>query len=141
MSNASQEYIKKINPEITDKQVKQINLSINKYAKVFSIDKELILAIIKAESTFYPKAISRTNDYGLMQMNIKTIRYLKFDVERIKSDIDYSILCGTFYLALLRRRYPKDKYWWARYHSSTPIHKDKYIEKIQKILRRNNNGT
>jgi soluble lytic murein transglycosylase-like protein len=135
ISIIDQEYIQKVNPYISEIHSIQIALSINKFAKEYDLNKELLLAIIKTESTFDITRVSRTKDYGLMQLNYKTIEALRFDIKRIRTDVDYSIGCGVLYLVMLRERYPNDKYWWARYHSSTPKYKQIYISKIKKVIR------
>jgi len=135
ISNASQEYIKKINPRVPDYQVAQIYHSVTKYSKDLNLDKELLLAIIRVESTFDITKVSNTKDYGLMQVNIRTIKSFNFNLYRLQYDIDYSIFCGAVYLFLLRSNNPTDKYWWARYHSSTKEHKERYIQRIENIIR------
>jgi len=112
-------------------EAKELGKVADKYAKQFNIDRRLVRAIIKVESNWDNSAVSNTNDYGLMQINKNTITYFNFDLKKIKKDPDYAVYCGVFYLAHLRYRYGlKDKYWWARYHSSTPHLKRKYIRRV-----------
>jgi membrane-bound lytic murein transglycosylase MltF len=136
IAQANQGYIKKINPNIPSYQVEQISHSVDKYSKEFSIKKELIMAIIEKESTFDITRVSKTKDYGLMQINIRTIKSFNFNFYRLQYDIDYSIFCGIVYLILIKRNYTTDNYWWARYHSSTPIYKNIYIKEVERIMRR-----
>lgn len=107
-----------------------------KHSKHFNLDKQLVMSIIKVESNFNNDAVSHTNDYGLMQINKNTAKVFGFSIPRIKKDKDYAIYCGTFYLSYLRSKYShKDKYWWARYHSSTPAHKQKYVRRILNVYK------
>lgn len=115
--------------------MKQIHHSVDKYSKVFNIDRKLILAIIQVESNFKVNSKSNTKDYGLMQLNHKSMNVFCNNKKRLISDIDYSIMCGVAFLSKIKKKYGrKEIYWWARYHSSTPIHRDRYIKKIQKVL-------
>lgn len=115
-------------------QAKSIDSIVEKYSKQFNLDKKLVTAIIKVETDGNNNLISSTNDYGIMQVNINTAKHFKFSIKRMKVDVDYSIYCGTFYLSYLREKHSRqDKTWWARYHSNTPEHKQKYIRRILNV--------
>ena len=113
---------------------KSIDSVIEKYSKQFNLDKKLVTAIIEVETNGNNNLVSSTNDYGIMQVNINTAKHFKFSIQRMKKDTDYSVYCGTFYLAYLRAKHSKvDKTWWARYHSNTPELKQKYIRRILNV--------
>jgi Soluble lytic murein transglycosylase and related regulatory proteins (some contain LysM/invasin domains) len=68
----------------------------------------LVLAIMKVESNFNPKAISNTNDYGLSQINKTTARWIakelglsKYDLKNPYTSTDFCI----FYLSYLSEKY------------------------------------
>lgn len=77
-------------------------------AKKHDIDPNLIKAVIKKESSFDPKLVSRAGAKGLMQLTPVTIKELKrlFKYE-IKDPFDprQNIEGGTKYLAYLLRKY------------------------------------
>gem|GEM_PF-185800 len=81
-----------------------------KYGAVYDIDPCLILAIAKIESSFNAHAYSRTNDYGLMQINPPTylgdIRPATGTGEDIMVllDAETNVMCGTYYLRWLSDR-------------------------------------
>jgi soluble lytic murein transglycosylase-like protein len=135
MQNPNEEYINRINNNLTKESVEQIISSVSKYSYRYNISEDLIYAIIHTESRFNVGAISETRDYGLMQLNKNTAKEFTFNKQMLLNDIDYSILCGTHYLSYLRRTYKEDKLWWARYHSSTKEFKNKYVKRIMNAVR------
>lgn len=79
---------------------------IQKAAKQFGVEVTLIKAIIKAESSFDPNAVSSSGAQGLMQLMPDTADDMAvgdpFDPEE-------NILGGTRYLSLLLKRFNQDK--------------------------------
>jgi soluble lytic murein transglycosylase-like protein len=79
---------------------------IQKAAKQFGVEVTLIKAIIKAESSFDPNAVSKSGAQGLMQLMPDTADDMRvgdpFDPEE-------NILGGTRYLSLLLKRFNQDK--------------------------------
>jgi hypothetical protein len=78
---------------------------ISKAARQFDVDPDLIKAIIKAESSFEPDAISESGAQGLMQLMPATARDMEvsnpFDPEE-------NIHGGTKYLSLLLKRFKRN---------------------------------
>ncbi len=67
---------------------------IDKYAKQYSIDPDLVVAVIRTESCFDRKAVSRVGARGLMQLMPATAKHLgvkdSFDAEQnIKGGVKY----------------------------------------------------
>lgn len=79
---------------------------IKRASRRFGVDPHLIKAIIKAESSFEPDAISKSGAQGLMQLMPATARDMKvsdpFDPEQ-------NILGGTKYLSLLLKRFKRNR--------------------------------
>ena len=79
---------------------------IRKAAQKFGIEVNLIKAIIKAESSFDPDAVSESGAQGLMQLMPDTANDMAvgdpFDPEE-------NIFGGTRYLSLLLKRFKQDK--------------------------------
>jgi len=84
---------------------------IEKYAEKYDIDKNLVKAIIKVESDFEPKATSRADARGLMQITKATwddtVERLgvKWDFEKHALDPEKNIIVGCHYLGWLKSRY------------------------------------
>jgi Transglycosylase SLT domain len=74
-------------------------------ASRYSVDPDLITSVIAAESNFDPKAISRRNARGLMQLLPQTA--FRLGVKNI-FDPEENINAGTHYLSDLLRRYHND---------------------------------
>lgn len=74
------------------------------------LDYDMMLGLIKAESTFNPKNISRTNDYGLMQVNRNNNKWLNGLAGRKLNMLDPkdNIIAGTFEIASYRNRLAKE---------------------------------
>jgi hypothetical protein len=71
----------------------------------YSVDADLILSVIAAESNFDPKAVSKKNARGLMQLLPETAT--RFGVQNI-FDPQENIDAGTHYLRDLLQRYNYD---------------------------------
>src|SRR5580700_2776331 len=71
----------------------------------YSVDADLIASVIAAESNFDPKAVSKKNARGLMQLLPETAA--RFGVQNI-FDPQENIDAGTHYLRDLLRRYDND---------------------------------
>jgi soluble lytic murein transglycosylase-like protein len=74
-------------------------------AERYSVDADLIVSVIAAESNFDPKAVSKKNARGLMQLLPETAA--RFGVQNI-FDPQENIDAGTHYLGDLLRRYDND---------------------------------
>jgi soluble lytic murein transglycosylase len=75
---------------------------ITRASRQFNVDAYLIKAIIKAESSFEPDAISESGAQGLMQLMPATAKDMKVDNP---FDPEDNIIGGTRYLSLLLRRF------------------------------------
>ncbi|MGH9741466.1 MAG: lytic transglycosylase domain-containing protein [Candidatus Acidiferrum sp.] len=78
---------------------------VNDAASRYSVDADLISSVIAAESNFNPKAISKRNARGLMQLLPETAA--RFGVQNI-FDPHENIDAGTHYLSDLLQRYNND---------------------------------
>ncbi len=120
--------IEKVEEEIVLKEYniplsKDLQQYIIQKSKEANLDPKLILAIIKVESNFNPEVISKTNDYGLMQINKINHDWLKNDLG-ITDFLDpyQSIDCGIYILADIATRYEDEHmiltaYNWGEYGS------------------------
>ncbi len=77
-------------------------------AKKYQVDKNLIFAIIKAESNFNKDAVSKKGAKGLMQLMDETGRWCTEEIgisECELTDVECNINAGTFYFSHLLEMY------------------------------------
>ena len=93
---------------------KEYSEYVEKYAKEYNVDENLVYAVIKAESNFKPKAKSNKDAIGLMQIVESTAKEIckKVDIQindrELKEKLlepEVNINLGTKYLAILIERY------------------------------------
>jgi soluble lytic murein transglycosylase len=80
------------------------------YGTEYGIDSRLVMAVIRAESTFDPECLSPTGAKGLMQIlrstyneDIKTSLALEEEYEDLTNG-RFNVMCGTYYLRWLSDR-------------------------------------
>lgn len=107
------------------------------YSEEYNVDKNLILALIKAESNFNEDAISNRNAVGLMQLMEETAidvankNGIELDDENIQKelcDVHKNIEIGTAYIASLLQRYGNKEVALAAYNAGIGT-VDNWIEK------------
>ena len=123
---------------------------IRKAAEQFGIEANLIKAIIKAESSFDPDAISESGAQGLMQLMPDTANDMKVDNP---FDPEENIFGGTRYLSLLLQRFNQDKRLAiaaynvgpttvTKHNAVPPIPQTRrFVEKVMKFYREFNEKT
>ena len=71
-----------------------------------NVPEDLVIALIGVESRYNPKCISRTNDYGLMQINICHKESLKRDLQVTDLlDSKQNIKAGVHMLSWIVNKY------------------------------------
>ena len=90
----SSKYVFFMKEEPIEEDIDYILSLIQRYASHFNLEKELVCAVIKAESDYNPRAVSSKGAQGLMQLIPETARDLKvydpFDVrENIRGGSQY----------------------------------------------------
>lgn len=112
------------------------------YQEKYSMEENLIFAVIKAESNFDKDAISNRNAIGLMQLMEETAKDvarkndIELDTENMTEelcDVNKNIQIGTCYLSTLMERYQNKEVALAAYNAGIGT-VDGWIEKgiIQK---------
>lgn len=83
---------------------------VEKYSSEYSVPKELIYSVIRTESGFDEKALSKAGAEGLMQLMPSTVEWLcrLMEIEEKQYDLkdpDVNIMFGTYYLKHLYDRF------------------------------------
>lgn len=93
-------------PKIDIVYAKNIVTELNKLCKKYKIPSSVVAGIIMAESGYKLNTVNlKTLDYGIMQINYKTIKAYKFDKRRLTSDLRYSLAAGVKVYAYFYKRY------------------------------------
>ncbi len=96
------------------------------YSEEYSVEENLIYAVIKAESNFESKAVSNKSAIGIMQIvedtaiDVAKKNNIDIDTENIKEellDIDNNINIGTKYLSTLLNQYGNIEVALAAYNA------------------------
>jgi soluble lytic murein transglycosylase len=93
----------------------EVARTVSDLAKTYKIDPLLILAVMKVESTFNPKAISNAQAYGLMQVRKIVVKDVAtelginpHDGDRLLSSHTFNIRVGVHYLSKLLIKFRGD---------------------------------
>ena len=103
---------------------KKYTYEVEKYAKEYGVEENLIYAVIKAESNFDELAVSRKNAKGLMQLMYDTAKDvaqmigIEIDEEKILEP-DENINIGTKYLSILINKYQNIEVALAAYNAGS----------------------
>lgn len=85
----------------------------------YALDPALLLSIAKTESSCKPGAVNtRTQDYGLMQINRKTAAaygYTPAQIMQVKTNVRLSAKV----LVYMRKRFGHERHWYCRYNVGT----------------------
>lgn len=74
-------------------------------------------------------------DFGIGQINHKTIKNFKFDKRKLISDLTYSVEAAAIVLADFKRMYGKtDKEFWTRYNSGTKKNRETYKRLVARYM-------
>ena len=105
---------------------------VQKYAKEYNVDEDLIYAIIKSESNFDEEAISHKEAKGLMQIMYTTAqdvaKTLEIDItEETILEPEINIQIGTKYISMLIQKYEVTELALAAYNAGSG-NVDKWID-------------
>ena len=95
-----------VKTKLSTAEGQQIKRAVDKYSKLYNVDKTLIHAVIMTESMYNPRAVSSQGCSGLMQLAPSTFRARQ--VGSNIYDIEQNVHGGTKYLAGLLARYNGD---------------------------------
>jgi soluble lytic murein transglycosylase-like protein len=114
-SNNSINLSKLVNNNLSKDEIKkEIMDAVDEASKKYGVEKELILAIIKQESNFDPKAVSYVGACGLMQLMPETAKELGVSDP---FDIRQNIMGGTKYIKQLLDQFKDIKLALAAYNA------------------------
>ena len=131
--------ILKNNPKINLNYAYELSNIIYEKATKHNINPKKFAAILAQESMYRLDAKNCKegicNDFGIAQINKKTIETFGFDKQRLLKDLEYSVEAGVLVLADFKRMYgSKEEYWWTRYNTSNPEKRKVYKQLVKRFL-------
>lgn len=104
----------------------------NKQCKTF-------YAILKHESRLDVSAVNyKTDDHGIGQVNRKTAKAHGFDIKRLTTDFEYSVMAAADVYKWFIKVYGEEQ--WCRYNVGTGKLTGKRLERCNKYMQRVVNG-
>lgn len=143
-------YCKIVNnhPNIDVDHAKKIAKHVHKVEDKYGISHKIYVAILAQESMYKLDAKNcgkkKVNgqvhkichDFGMSQINKNTAKAFKFDLDKLTSDVGYSIEAGAQVLKDFKDRYGhKEKDWWTRYNSSKKSNRSKYKKLVERYMK------
>jgi hypothetical protein len=115
-------------PSIDREYARDIASAIYKAATEHRLRPERLAAILAQESMYTLNAVNKkSKDFGIAQINWKTVERYGFDKKRLLTDLEYSVKAGAIVLADFKRMYGKrEKNYWSRYNSSDEERRKEY---------------
>jgi soluble lytic murein transglycosylase-like protein len=124
--------LQKLQPKLSHTVASEYLHLINKYCT--NIDTELVVAIYFVESSILFYRINNKQDIGLGQIRLSTwgdiYKVNKYDLLNPITNIEIS--CKI--LKQLKKSHPDNLEYWAYYHNSNSLLRQRYIKKINHII-------
>lgn len=114
---------KGVTKEMLDKRATQWQSMVTKHAKAHGVPAALVRAVMRVESCFDPRAVSRVGAQGLMQLMPTTAAQLGV---RDSFDAEQNIAGGARYLSLLLGRFKNDTRLAVAAYNAGPSAVDTY---------------
>lgn len=129
------EQVVRNHPKIDRQYALRVAIAIQKVAKEMGVRPERLAAILAQESRYTLNAVNKkSSDYGIAQINHKTIESFGFDKKKLLTDLEYSIKAGAIVLADFKRMYGKrEKNYWSRYNSGDIERRKEYERLVAKF--------
>lgn len=129
-ANPIYDQIVKNHPNINKKYAMKLSNKLHLIAKKYKINPRRYAAILAQESMYSLAAKNCRGDicedFGIAQINKKTALAYGFNLEKLTSDLEYSLIAGAIVLADMKKMYNKEVDWWTRYNSSNSLKRKKY---------------
>jgi hypothetical protein len=114
---------KGVTKEILDQRAEQWQTLVTKHAKAHGVPAALVRAVMRVESCFDPRAVSRVGAQGLMQLMPETAAHLGV---RDSFDADQNIAGGARYLSQLLGRFKNNTRLAIAAYNAGPTAVDNY---------------
>lgn len=117
---------------------KDYNELIEKYSAEYNLEKELVFAIVKAESDFDEKAVSKSGALGLMQIIPNTAKWIASEFDELYEkqklfEPETNIKYGCFYLKYLYDKFEYQDVVICAYNAGESVVRD-WLDEDGKLL-------
>lgn len=128
--------ILRINPALDAQYAEHLTKAILSVSARHKLNPRKLTAILAQECRFRLDCINPvSHDYGIGQINHKTIRAYGFDRDKLLTDLWYSVSASAIVLADFKRMYAsKEKDFWTRYNSSNPEKRELYAQAVSRYF-------
>lgn len=157
--------IKKNSPRINKKKAMHLSNVIHKVSRKYSLPTRIFVGILAQESgykleakgchkglvkevvetetrlpmTIHPtveyKEVKVCADFGIGQIYYKTAKGFGFDLNKLTTDLDYSIEAAAQVLADFKKRYSaREVDWWTRYNARSRIKRKIYKQLVERYF-------
>lgn len=131
--------IKRNNPKLPEWYVLKLTSTIRSVTKKYNIPKRLFTAMLMQESGYKLKAKNcdsgTCTDFGVSQIHISSVRRYKLSVQKLTTDLEYSIEAGAKILHDFQEMYgKKEREYWTRYNSSNQSARNLYAKRVAQWL-------
>ncbi len=120
------------NPSLTASQIHEIGGAVLKYSSEYDLSPNLIVAVIKVESSGRVSVVSPRGAQGLMQ--VMPFWKKEIGIEGTLFDIDNNIRAGSYILSHYIKRYGYEEGIARYYRGSLNVDGTAYYEKVQKAM-------
>ena len=129
--------------KMKNKHNKIITNLVYKTSKKYELNPKIILAILKLESNFEQSGMNKykcdgkkeCGDFSIAQINYKTWKKsANLNLDKLKSNNAYAIDKMGWILSDIRKRHPKDKLWFLRYHSRNYLLRIRYLKILERYF-------
>lgn len=122
-----------VNPRLTKYEINEIGRAVLKYSGEYGLSPEIIVAIIKVESSGRVKAVSPHGAQGLMQ--VMPFWKDELGIEGTLFNIDNNIRAGTHILAEYIKAHGFEEGVARYYRGTMPVSAQGYLAKVEKAMR------
>lgn len=125
--------------ELTPKDQEYIHYTFNKCLTIAEIgSKKFTECVHKGTNYSKNKKVKVCTDFGIGQIWYKTAESYEFDIEKLTTDIDYSVEAAITVLKDFKNRYGhKESDWWTRYNASSKDARAKYKDLVERFTSAN----
>lgn len=87
------------------------------------------------DDMFEYKEVKVCADFGIGQIYYKTAKSFNLDLNRLTTDLEYSVEAAAIVLADFKKRYSaREVDWWTRYNASSKIKRKIYKQLVQRYF-------